>query len=239
MAIAQEVQENLFPHSPVSRPGLDLHAVCLPARAVSGDYFDFIFEQGRSICITLGDISGKGISAALLMASLHSAVRAFSIGDESPRPSPAHLLSLLNQHLYSSTQANKYATLFVAFYDPESRRLTYANGGHLPPFLLSDDGGVQRLDAGGGVVGLLAGLQYEEATVQLRSGDLLAIFSDGLTEPEQDGMEFGEERLLELIQGKRTDPLPEIVQSTFKALQDWIGAQEQPDDMTLLLARQR
>ena len=238
LAIAQEVQGNLFPHSPVSRPGLDLHAVCLPARTVSGDYFDFIFEHGRSICIALGDISGKGISAALLMASLHSAVRAFSLGDDSPTPSPAHLLSLLNQHLFSSTQANKYATLFLAFYNPEKSQLTYANGGHLPPFLVSKDGSVRRLEAGGSVVGLLDNLQYEQASVQLQSGDLLAVFSDGLTEPEHNGIEFGEDRLLKLIQKCMQDPLPSIVDQTFNTLGEWIGTQEQPDDMTLLLARQ-
>ena len=238
LAIAQEVQGNLFPHSPVSRPGLNLHAVCLPARSVSGDYFDFIFEHDRGICIALGDISGKGISAALLMASLHSAVRAFSLGDDSAVPSPAHLLRLLNQHLLSSTQSNKYATLFLAFYHAESRRLTYANGGHLPPFLLSSDGRVQRLEAGGSVVGLLDGLAYEEATVELAPGDLLVAYTDGLTEPENDGMEFGESRLLEVLQQNRSEPLTTIVDATFKVLQQWIGTQEQPDDMTLLLARQ-
>ena len=243
LAIAQEVQKNLFPHSPVSVCGLELHAVCVPARSVSGDYFDFIFEgtstsrEGCTTCIALGDISGKGISAALLMASLHSAVRAFSLGDGAV-PSPAHLLELLNRHLFSSTESNKYATLFLAFHHAESRRLTYANGGHLPPFLVSGDGSVQRLEAGGSVVGLLDGLTYSEATVELKTGDLLVAFSDGLTEPENETGEFGEDRLLALLQAHHTAPLPAITDATFRTLRQWIGKNEQPDDMTLLLVRQ-
>ena len=241
LAIAQEVQTTLFPKSPASVPGLEMHAVCLPARTVGGDYFDFIFESGPHLCLALGDISGKGISAALLMASLHSAVRAFSLGcgpGEAAQPSPALLLRLINEHLYQSTQSARYATLFFACYDRESRRLTYANGGHLAPLVLSSDGSVQRLDCGGSVVGLLDGLEYVEATVQLQKGDLLMAFTDGLTEPENETGEFGEQRLLACVQKHREEPLPVIISNTMKTLQEWIGGQEQPDDMTLLLARQ-
>ncbi len=243
LAIAQEVQRGLFPHSPVSVSGLELHAVCVPARSVSGDYFDFIFggsstsRHGSTTCIALGDISGKGISAALLMASLHSAVRAFSIGDEDVA-SPARLLDLLNRHLYHSTTPEKYATLFLAFYDAKTCRLTYSNAGHLPPLILAADGSVQRLEVGGSVVGLLDNLSYEEATVQLKKGDLLAAYSDGLTEPEKATVEFGEGRLLQLLLTSRTEPLPAITEATFRAVHQWIGEHEQPDDMTLLLARQ-
>jgi sigma-B regulation protein RsbU (phosphoserine phosphatase) len=253
LAIAQEVQTNLFPHSPVELPGFEIHAVCIPARSVSGDYYDFIFGRlGSDLCLALGDISGKGISAALLMASLHSAVRAFGIstgksgapGDgpatsEGPgRPSPALLLELLNRHIYSSTPPEKYATLFLAYYDGLTRRLTYSNGGHLPPLVLSTDGTVRRLDCGGSVIGLLPGMHYEEATVELAPGDLLMAFSDGLTEPERDNQEFGEQRLLDYIQQHRNQPLPILATSTLQTLQQWIGNNEQPDDMTLLLARQ-
>ena len=243
LAIAQEVQRNLFPHSPAFVTGLELHAVCVPARSVSGDYFDFIFggsstsRGGTTTCIALGDISGKGISAALLMASLHSAVRAFSLGEED-LVSPARLLDLLNRHLYRSTTPEKYATLFIAFYEASTRRLTYANGGHLPPLILAADGSVQRLEAGGSVVGLLDALSYGEATVQLQPGDLLVAYSDGLTEPENGTVEFGEERLLALLQTNRDLALPAITEATFKTLKGWIGEHEQPDDMTLLLARQ-
>ncbi len=238
LAIAQEVQSNLFPRSPATTPGLQLHAACLPARTVSGDYFDFIFEHGHETCIALGDISGKGISAALLMASLHSAVRAFRLGDNAATPSPARLLELLNQHLYSSTQSNKYATLFLAFYNHQKRRFIYSNGGHLTPFILSRAGTVRRLDVGGAVVGLLDGMSYEEATVELQPGDLLVAYTDGLTEPENDANEFGEDRLLEHLLLNRDQALPLVVDGTFQMLKQWIGDHEQPDDMTILLARQ-
>jgi len=241
LKIAQEVQTTLFPDSPASLGGFEMHAMSLPARTVGGDYFDFIFGPGNNLCLALGDISGKGISAALLMASLNSAVRAFILGHdaaESSTPSPALLLTLLNRHLYLSTQSARYATLFLAAYDVETSRLTYSNGGHLPPLVLSTDGTLKRLDVGGSVVGLLEDLEYAEATVQLEPGDLLVAFTDGLTEPENASGEFGEPRLFDYIARNRQLPLPLLAASTLKTLQDWIGDGEQPDDMTILLARQ-
>jgi phosphoserine phosphatase RsbU/P len=241
------VQTNLFPKSPVTVDQLELHAICIPARTVSGDYFDFIFGRSNTgLCLALGDISGKGISAALLMASLHSAVRAFGLSTSngnaanghSERPSPALLLKLINRHLYSSTTPEKYATLFLAYYDGESRQLTYSNGGHLPPVVISTDGRIQELTCGGPVVGLLAGLEYEEATVELRPGDLLMAYTDGLTEPENEFGEFGEQRLVNFVQKHSRQALPSIADTTMKELQQWIGNHEQPDDMTILLARQ-
>lgn len=245
LSIAREVQANLFPHSPVALPGFEIHAVCQPARTVSGDYFDFIFgRHGNALYLALGDISGKGISAALLMASLHSAVRAFGLSttnggsEEAARPSPAKLLELLNKHIYASTPPEKYATLFLAYYDSASRKLTYSNGGHLPPIILSAGGGVKHLDCGGPPVGLLSGTEYCEDTIELQSGDLLMAFSDGLTEPEQDDEQFGEDRLYAYVREHSDEALPTLAANTVRRLQEWIGNQEQPDDMTLLLARQ-
>ena len=245
LSIAREVQANLFPHSPVALPGFEIHAVCQPARTVSGDYFDFIFgRHGNDLYLALGDISGKGISAALLMASLHSAVRAFGLSSsngvaaEFVKPSPAKLLELLNKHIYGSTPPEKYATLFLAYYDSATRQLTYSNGGHLAPMILCGDGTVKHLDCGGPPVGLLNGTSYCEDTVELNSGDLLMAFSDGLTEPEHNEEQFGEERLFDYIREHRSEPLPTLATHTLLRLQDWIGSQEQPDDMTLLLARQ-
>lgn len=243
LAIAQEVQATLFPRSPASLPHFEIHAVCRPARTIGGDYFDFIFspDPDPELCFALGDISGKGISAALLMASLHSAVRSFRLGcgvDGSAPLSPALLLKFINRHLYQSTQSARYATLFLACYDGASRKLTYSNGGHLPPLVLSARGSVQRLTCGGSVVGLLEGLEYSESTVQLESGDLLLAYTDGLTEPENSVEEFGEQRLLDYIHANRQQPLPILAANTLRILGEWIGDREQPDDMTLLLARQ-
>ncbi len=250
LAIAQEVQTTLFPRSPAFMGSLEVHGTCLPARTVGGDYFDFIFGYGPGlgadgksaghVTLALGDISGKGISAALLMSALHSADRAFSaaVNEEGAPVSPALLLKLLNAHLYRSTQSARYATLFLATYDPATKRLTYSNGGHLPPLVISKDGSVQRLEVGGAVVGLLDGLEYQEATVQLEPGDLLVAYTDGLTEPEKNGEDFGEERLMEFVRARRDEPLTVLATHTLQVVKAWIGEQEQPDDMTVVLARQ-
>ena len=264
LSIAQEVQANLFPRAHVGVPSLDLHGICRPARTVSGDYYDFLLfhddhERRREVTgigLALGDISGKGISAALLMATLHSAVRAYRFVSEelfsdSARAvtdaeslecgelfeAPARILSLLNRHLYRSTQPEKYATLFLAHYDDRSGRLTYSNAGQLPPFLMRPDGSVRLLDRGGTVVGLMDGMRYEQETLTLEAGDLLIAYSDGVTEPENDFGEFGEDRLLEVVRQYRHEALEVISAEVMRALDAWIGGGEQPDDITLVLAR--
>ena len=254
LEIAHEVQNNLFPHGQLQMPGLELHGVCKPARTVSGDYYDFLLMGESELCLAIGDISGKGISAALLMASLHSAVRAYGFAgedclesdDQSQNflrgavsfSSPGKVLSLLNRHLFRSTQAEKYATLFLAHYNTHSRRLVYSNGGQLPPFILCANGSVRRLDCGGSVVGLLDNQSYEEDEVTLAPGDILIAYSDGVTEPENEFGEFGEDRLIETVQRHRHLPLAAISQQVMQSLRAWIGDQEQPDDITLVLARQ-
>jgi sigma-B regulation protein RsbU (phosphoserine phosphatase) len=129
--------------------------------------------------------------------------------------------------------------LFLGIYDGATRRLTYANGGHLPPVLISKDGSSRLLDCGGTVVGLFDDLSYPEATVQLCPGDLLLAYSDGVTEPENDYGEFGEERLIQLVRANRHLPLERITEIVIGAVADWIGENEQPDDVTLVLARAR
>ncbi len=272
LAIAQEVQEQLYPKLITQLETLEVHGFCRPARTVSGDYYDFLALNSDKLMLAVGDISGKGISAALLMATIHSAVRAYTIEDvpallelttleltaresvavaaggsglmlvaESRRagPSPATLLTLLNHQLYESTPAAKYATLFLGVYDGATRRLTYTNGGHLPPILISQDGSSQLLSCGGTVVGLFDNLSFPEAVVQLRRGDLLVAYSDGVTEPENEFDEFGEERLVQLVRENRHLPLERITEIVIAAVADWIGENEQPDDITLVLARAR
>jgi sigma-B regulation protein RsbU (phosphoserine phosphatase) len=286
LSIAQEVQANLFPRADCDLANLQLHGVCRPARSVSGDYYDFLvfheagnkaagnkgggnghpFRTETGVGIALGDISGKGISAALLMATLHSAVRAYrfateeliysemslaglsaSRGGSSASSaedcgelfqSPGRILSLLNRHLYRSTQPEKYATLFLAHYDAASSWLTYSNAGQLPPLVLSRDGSIRRLDKGGTVVGLMDGMHYEEDGFRMAPGDILVAYSDGVTEPENDFGDFGEARLMEVVERYRDEPLHVISTQVMLALDAWIGAEEQPDDITLVLARQ-
>jgi sigma-B regulation protein RsbU (phosphoserine phosphatase) len=149
------------------------------------------------------------------------------------------VLELLNAHLYHSTPPEKYATLFLGVWDGNTSRLTYSNAGHLPPFIVHADGTVRKLEAGGTVIGLFDNCTYEEDTVQLKSGDLFVAYSDGLTEPENEFGEFGEDRLLELLTANRAEPLGRISEVVTAAVNDWIGAAEQPDDVTLVLARAR
>jgi sigma-B regulation protein RsbU (phosphoserine phosphatase) len=146
---------------------------------------------------------------------------------------------LLNRQLYKSTPQEKYATLFLSFYDGRTRELTYSNAGHLPPLILRGDGSMDRLTEGGTVIGLFDYVDYREATVDLCPGDIFVAFSDGITEPENEFGEFGEERLLETIETYRHLPLDRISEQVIAAVQDWIGSTEQPDDITLVLARPR
>ena len=153
--------------------------------------------------------------------------------------SPGTLLALLNHQLYESTPAEKYATLFLGIYDGRAHRLTYSNGGHLPPIVMTEEGTVRRLEAGGTVVGLFDGMSYQEGSVQLHRGEVFLAYSDGVTEPENDFGEFGEHRLIELVRESRDLPLARISELVTAAVDDWIGANEQPDDVTLVLARVR
>jgi sigma-B regulation protein RsbU (phosphoserine phosphatase) len=148
------------------------------------------------------------------------------------------MLERLNRHLYTSTQPEKYATLFLAHYDGIDASLTYSTGGQLPPLVLCTTGEVKRLDCGGSVVGLLPDMKYEQATVKLSSGDIIIIYSDGVTEPENEFGDFGEDRLVDLVRRNRGQSLENISSTIMQSLKTWIGDQEQPDDITLVLARQ-
>ena len=263
LSIAQEVQAQLFPRQVSQLESLEVNGFCRPARTVSGDYYDFLTASSHKLILAVGDISGKGISAALLMATIHSAVRAYSIETlpqmrepvavgavagsgrvmatfpEGLEISPGALLGLLNHQLYESTPPEKYATLFLGVYDGHSHHLTYSNGGHLPPILIGKDGAVRKLEAGGTVVGLFDNMTYQEGTVEMHPGEIFVAYSDGVTEPENDFGEFGEQRLIDLVRDNRQLPLPQISQIVTMAVDDWIGEKEQPDDVTLVLARAR
>jgi sigma-B regulation protein RsbU (phosphoserine phosphatase) len=266
LAIAHEVQDLLYPDDLSGLLGLEVHGVCRPARTVSGDYYDFIPLSEDRLVLAVGDISGKGISAALLMATVHAFVRAYSLepertlasvaagagvpesavltatggnGNCHTELSPALLMSTLNYQLFRSTPAAKYATMFLGCYDAGSRELTYSNAGHLPPLVLSGDGNVRRLETSGTVVGLFDDVTYEESAVAMQPGDIFVAYSDGITEPENEFGEFGEERLIELILQHRDQPLARISDIVTTAVADWIAGGEQPDDVTLVLARAR
>jgi phosphoserine phosphatase RsbU/P len=235
ITIAREVQAQLFPRSIPSLPGVELFAICRAARSVSGDYYDFIQLNPTRVALVLADISGKGISAALLMASLQAALRSMVLLN--PGASAAETVARLNLHLCRNTADDHYATLFYAIYDSERRTLEYTNAGHCVPFLVAGDG-VKRLEEGGTVVGLFEEATYEAVTVPAASDSVFATYSDGLTEPVNVfGEEFGSKRLLDELVRHRAAPANRIAEELIGAAEQWGGTDEQADDMTVIVAR--
>jgi sigma-B regulation protein RsbU (phosphoserine phosphatase) len=239
ISIAREVQDQLFPRTLPQIPGVEIEAICKAARAVSGDYYDFIQLSPTHLAIAIADISGKGISAALLMASLQAALRSQVLVDGSEHMSTGELVSRLNKHLVRNTGDDRFATFFIAVYDSATRCLRYTNAGHLPSFLICKDSAL-HLDKGGMVLGVVEEYPYEEGSVVVAPDSLLIGYSDGLVEPENVyGEEFGIRRLQQAavhVQGSS----PQVVaESLMNAAEEWAGTPEQADDMTVIVARLR
>ena len=240
LAIAREVQAQLFPRAAPSLRGLQLAGVCQPARSVSGDYYDFLSISEGAVAFAIGDVAGKGISAALLMAAIQSNMRTqltATKGNGRERISTASLVSALNRQLYANTAPEKYATFYFALYDDADHVVTYTNAGHLPPLLVRRQG-VERLDVTGTVVGAFPSAPYEEQKVVLEPGDILVAYTDGLVEPENVfGEMFGEERFQELVERHAQAESGEIIARAMEAVVQWTGSSELQDDMTMLVAR--
>src|SRR6266849_5168827 len=239
ISIAREVQNQLFPSTLPSVPGVEIEAICKAARSVSGDYYDFIQLSPTHIAIAIADISGKGISAALLMASLQAALRSQMLVEGSECLSMVELVSRLNKHLVRNTGDDRFATFFIAIYDSATRTLRYTNAGHLPAFLICN-GNAEQLDKGGMVLGVVEDYVYEEGTLTVGSGALLIGYSDGLIETENVyGEEFGI-RLLQEAAVRLHGAAPLMVaESLMAAAEEWAGTPEQADDMTVIVARLR
>lgn len=236
LEIAQEVQEHLFPQRLPSVPGLDYCGRCRPAREVGGDYYDFLeLPEGR-LGIAIGDVSGKGIGAALMMASLEASLRAHaSVGHDL-----AELMKRVNTLVREASSANRYATLFYAEYDPRSRQLSYVNAGHNPPVILRKSAAkceVLRLETGGPVIGILQ-QGYEKESCPLEPGDLVVLFTDGISESmNASDEEWGEDRLIEF--GKTCIGLPafEAMKRILASAEAFAAGASQHDDMTLVVLR--
>ena len=239
LEIAKEVQERLFPQSYPPVPGLELAGACRPALAIGGDYYDFVPLEAGRLGIAIGDISGKGIPAALLMATLRAFLRGQTVRG---RADLAGLIADLSGLVYESSAPNRYATFFYAEYDPASRRLVYVNGGHNPPVVLrggsSTPADVVRLDAGGPVIGLLPECVYSQGEVQLGPGDLLVAFTDGVSEAMNGSQEeWGEERLLPVLQQTRCEPPAVVIERVMAAADAYVAGAPQHDDMTLVVVK--
>jgi len=247
LEIAKEVQEQLFPRKAPDMEKMELAGLCLPARVVSGDYYDFVLFSPHLLGIALGDISGKGISAALLMANLQATLRSNAAkllhgagnfaGNTPGNESVAGLVRTINQQIYNYTSVDKFATFFYAVYDELAQSLTYCNAGQNPPIYLNDKN-VKRLATGGTVVGMFADAEYEQETLQLESGDIFLAYTDGIVESVNEyGEEFGEQRLIDLAQQNRNLKGSELQVEIMRCVLDWSREEERDDDMTLIVAK--
>ena len=235
--IAREVQERLFPQSYPKVSGVDLAGYCRPAQAVGGDYYDFFVLSDGRLALALGDISGKGISAALLMASLRASLRSIASLQQSDL---ASLIRHVNNLVYESSTTNRYATFFYAEYDPSTSLLTFVNAGHNPPYILRGTQ-VIPLEATGTVVGLLPDAEYAQATIPMHSGDVLLAFTDGISEAmnHQDD-EWGEDRMIACAQQLLNQPggsvtARQLLDCILAAADKFTSGAPQHDDMTLLV----
>ncbi len=234
MEIAREVQERLFPQEMPHIADASVAGHCRPALGVGGDYYDvFNLEDGR-LGLAIGDVSGKGISAALLMASLRASLRGVSLNSAQ---SFAELMHKVNVLVYEASASNRYATFFFAAYDPRARRLECVNAGHNPPVVLRN-GQVIRLEAGGPVVGLLPFAPYTEQALALEPGDLLLLYTDGISEAmTHDDEEWGEDRMIESARKVRNETAGEVLNAIFADADKFTAGAPQHDDMTMLILK--
>ncbi len=236
LVIAREVQNQLFPKNTPTMRTMELTGICNPARMVSGDYYDFVCMDKKRVAFALGDVAGKGISAALLMASIQSIMRT-QLSESKGDFCTSSAVALLNRQLYASTSAEKYATFYFGVYDEDKRILSYTNAGHLPPILFRGET-YSELEVTGTVVGAFPAIRYEHRELALLPGDILLAYTDGIAEPENAyGEEFGVERLSDIVMRHKNAASPEIIARVMEAVGQWSTAAEQPDDMTILLAR--
>ena len=241
LEIAREVQNQLYPSAVPRSVTLSIAAMCHPARMVSGDFYDYQTVAAGKIGLLVGDVAGKGISAALLMATIQSTFRAqvralLEVGGQC---SSSRLVTQLNHQLYLNTAPEKYATLILGVYDDSTSILSYTNAAHLPPILWRQ-GAAHRLSVDGTIVGAFPQVPFGESQIQLESGDLLVFFTDGVSEPENEyGEQFGEDRLIDLIAKNSHRGEKDLMQIIVDAVTKWTGSSEPQDDITLVIARRR
>jgi sigma-B regulation protein RsbU (phosphoserine phosphatase) len=251
LEIAREIQKQLYPRQVPASPKLKLTALYKPARMVSGDYYDYQRLDSDQLVLALGDVAGKGISAALLMATIQSSFRtqiktameqaavAAKAAGSVPvcNLSTSQLTSLLNQHLYSNTPPEKFATFVFGVFDEKTSILHYTNAGHLQPILIRR-GEASLLEVDGMVIGAFPFARYGESQIAMEPGDLLVFYTDGISEPENEyGEMYGEQRLTELLLKNAGKSDQEILEMIIDAVERWTGSPELQDDMTLLVAR--
>ena len=236
LEIAKQVQSRLFPQTVPPLRTLDYAGICIQARHVGGDYYDFLGLGQDRVGLMIGDISGKGMAAALLMVNLQANLRSQSA---IALDQPQRLLRSVNQLFYENTTESAYATLFFSEYDDRAQRLRYANCGHLSAILLRSDNTLERLDSTATVLGLFKEWDCSIGETKLFSGDILALYTDGITESfNEAGEEFGEQRLIEVLRRQRELSSEALLASIVDDVQHF-SPHEQHDDITLIVAKCR
>jgi sigma-B regulation protein RsbU (phosphoserine phosphatase) len=254
MKIAAAVQSRLFPRSIPKSETLDIaKGVCIPARSVSGDYYDLLDVAPGVIGVVVADVCGKGVSAALMMANLQANLRGQAQAHRDTYDDGVHALvrgdnparrivERVNQQVAGSMMDASFITLFYAEFDERRSTLRYTNAGHNPPLLFSNGGReagrVRRLDVGGTVLGVFCDTEFEEEEIELRSGDTLVAFTDGVIEARSPlGEEFGEDRLVKFLLENAGLPAAEIESRILRTVEDWTAEAEQEDDLTLVILK--
>lgn len=231
---ARDIQRRLLPKVPPSIPGYDIAGRSEAARMVGGDYFDFLGDGDRSLGVCLADVSGKGISAALVMAAVQATVRSQSL---TGLPL-AEQTGNANRLLYGSTESDKFVTMFYGALSPDSGEVRYTNAGHNPPALFRGGSEPELLETGGPVLGVLPQAPYSEGTAEISPGATLVIYSDGISEAMNAAdEEYGEERFFELVQKNPEASAAQLVDLVFGAVKDFCGEAPQTDDMSLIVIR--
>jgi len=239
LEIAREVQRSLLPSPGHAPRNIEMAAECLPEGRVGGDFFDVFPVNGDGVALVLGDVSGKGIPAALLMGVIHGAVRSTNWTESGRNQEESS--RQLNRLLCERSAGARFTSLVWSYYDPHSHLLHYVNAGHWPPLLVTGRSGgaeVMRLEEGGPVMGLLPGADYQQGAVRLSPDDLLVLYSDGLVEAsDATGEEFGEERLVEVIRNSAGKSCDRIRNEVLSAVRNFAGPARFADDLTLVVVR--
>jgi sigma-B regulation protein RsbU (phosphoserine phosphatase) len=237
MDLAKRVHASLLPKSLPQIPGLDLGTICLPASQVGGDFYDYVEKPGQPFTFMVGDISGKGVPAALLMAMTRTLIR--KEANDHPIITPEGILRQINNDLYAEfTELGMFATVFVGQYHPENRRLIYANAGHSPVYYCPAGGSASLLAADGAPLGILPVSQSKDQCVQFKQGDVFVVGTDGLSDARNPRMEyFGYDRLRMMVESLTCHPAREIAETIICTVTDFADKGLRIDDQTLIVLK--
>jgi sigma-B regulation protein RsbU (phosphoserine phosphatase) len=240
LALAAEVQQRLLPSQAPKTKGMEIAGFCEPARGVGGDYYDFIKFDNSQLGVAIADVAGKGMPAALLMSTVQATLRSLTARNGSTVSDLSSIVSKLNRLLFDSTNGEHYVTFFYATFDQATQRLTYVNAGHNPPLYLQADSSSEfrELTSGGLVAGAFEHAAYEQETVQMRSNDLLFLYTDGLTEAlNVEGEEFGTTRVMDTLKSIASLSADQIRDVVARRVKEWCAGMSLYDDLTFVVMK--